>query len=384
MRRLLLVGGFIASLAWPTLVSAQDSAHSAPEAGVGRTGWLIGLGMFAGNGLESDAQGAAGMGVQIGRMLSPELAVMLDTHGAAVGTSDIGATEVSSTVRVRALAAAAVQWWPRGRLWLRGGVGPARIEGATTSLGLVPGAEIEKARNGVGTTVASGFEVYRSASIAVDLHARYAGIRAGGDGYSSLVAGLGFGWYPNTTSIDTFGEETAPEPKARQWRDRWILGLGALGGRPINNDCSDCYWDAGAGMAFQVGWMVTPRLALMMDTHGVAVGDSRLQGFEEDGNALVQGVVAVALQYWAAQRVFLQGGIGGGEVRASATVTSDNGASVDVTETETGLGTLAAVGYEFYQGESFGWNVQARYAGIHGDALSRASLLLGVGVGWYP
>jgi hypothetical protein len=114
------------------------------------------------------------------------------------------------------------------------------------------------------------------------------------------------------------------------------------------------------------------------------VGRSKIEQPDAEANALVQGVVGIAAQYWTSPRTWIKGGIGRGEVRASATVPSDNGMSVDITETESGLGSLAAVGYELYQGSSLGVSVHVRYAGIHGDQLSRASLVLGVGVSWYP
>jgi hypothetical protein len=356
------------------------TGQSATSAGTGYHGWLIGFGVFAGNGLESGSELAAGMGVQVGHMFTPTLAWMADGHGASVGRADIDADDVSSTVLTQAVIAAAVQWWPSRRVWLRGGIGPGRVMGATASVGVLPSAEVEETKNGLGSTVAAGFELYRGRLFALDLHARYSGIRADGKGYSSIVAGLGFGWYPNSESV----EGGVTEPKVSMWHDRWVLGLGVLAGLPINNDCSDCYWDAGAGASFQVGWMLTPRLALMMDTHAAAVGESNLEHPGAEANALVQGVVVLGAQYWTSPRIWVKGGIGHGEVRASATIPSDNGMSVDITETESGFGSLAAVGYEFYQGDSLRLNVNAQYAGIHGDQLNRANLVLGVGMAWYP
>ena len=59
---------------------------------------------------------------------------------------------------------------------------------------------------------------------------------------------------------------------------------------------------------------------------------------------LVQGVVAVALQWQPAERFWIKGGLGRGEVRGSSTVVSATGAEVELTDTETGLGTTAAQG----------------------------------------
>jgi hypothetical protein len=163
------------------------------------------------------------------------------------------------------------------------------------------------------------------------------------------------------------------------------MGVGFLSGHPVNNDSSDPYWNVGAGADFQVGWMITPRFALMMDTHAIAVGHSDIPGVApEENNLKVQGVVVIAAQYWTGERFWIKGGVGRGEVRESATVSPPGSRSYDIVETERGWGTLAAVGYELYQGQSIGLNLHARYAGLHSDGLSRANLVLGFGIAWYP
>ena len=91
MRRLLLTCGLAFAFVQPATVLAQDPygsptteapAQSAPDSRGGRDGLVIGFDMFAGSGLDSDTHGAAGMGVRIGWMLSPTLALMLDTQQA--------------------------------------------------------------------------------------------------------------------------------------------------------------------------------------------------------------------------------------------------------------------------------------------------------------
>lgn len=393
MRGVLFVLALVTTLADTHPASGQppapeDTPQPTPHVTGERDGWLLGMDAFAGNGLESNASVAAGMGVQIGWMLRPTLALLLDTHGAAVGTSDVSDFDVSASVGVRTIAAASMQWWPSRRFWLRGGVGPAWLDAGTASVGVLPSTEISATKSGFGAAVTTGYELYRGSLFALDVHLRYAGVRADGEGYSSVVAGLGFGWYPsNSTPLEQAGTSSSEpsEPKAPQWRDKWILGLAAVGGLPLSKGDDERYWNAGAGAAFQVGWMLNPKFALMLDTHGMAVGRSEIQGYSEDeNNALVQGVVVVAAQYWTTKRFWLKAGLGGGEVRASATVTGDGGQSFDITETETGFGTLAAVGYEFYQGASIGIDVHARYAGIFGNELNGGNLVLGVGLGWYP
>lgn len=187
-----------------------------------------------------------------------------------------------------------------------------------------------------------------------------------------------------TTAFAASGDDPRTESKNEGWRDGWVLGIGILAGKPLNYDCADCYTTMGVGMNVQLGRMLNPRLALMLDTHGVAVGQSEIPGYEAEANVMVQGVVALAVQYWAGDRLWLKAGMGRGEVRQSVTVLSPSGASVDIIDNQGGLGTLAAAGYELYQGQTMGVNLHLRYAGIHGGDMNRGSLVLGLGLAWYP
>ena len=205
MRRLLLICGLSLTLAWPAAALADESsarldaaatAQAAADSDARRDGVVLGLDFFAGAGLESGSSVAAGLGVQIGWMIRPTIALMLDTHGAAVGSNEIGPVTVSPTIRVRALAAAAVKWWPSERFWVLGGVGQGRVEGVTTAVGIIPSASLEQTQNGVGATVAAGYDVYHGELFALDLNVRYSGIHAGDNNYSSILFGLGLGWYP--------------------------------------------------------------------------------------------------------------------------------------------------------------------------------------------
>jgi hypothetical protein len=202
-------------------------------------------------------------------------------------------------------------------------------------------------------------------------------------GLSSLFAALSLFCFIDPTPAYADSAEEPGIPSKSERRDGWIVGIGVLGGRPINSDCPDCYSSMGAGMDLQVGRMLSPRLALLLDTHGLAVGSSQVDAYGATANVLVQGVVAIAVQYWPVNRLWIKGGIGQGDVRGSATMASPTGGSVDVTETEAGLGFLAAAGFELYQGDPLGVSLHARYAGIEGAGLNRGNLLLGVGLAWY-
>jgi hypothetical protein len=176
--------------------------------------------------------------------------------------------------------------------------------------------------------------------------------------------------------------ESASESGAR--RDGFVIGLGVVGGRVLNIDCADCYTSGAFGMDFRVGKMLTPRFALMLDTHAVAWGQSDVDALGASATATVQGVAAGAVQWWPGRRWWVQGGIGVGEIRGVESTVTVVGSEADELEPATGFGTTVAVGYEVYQGKVFALDLNARYAGIHIEGSGRASLLVGVGLAWYP
>jgi hypothetical protein len=182
---------------------------------------------------------------------------------------------------------------------------------------------------------------------------------------------------------DTVKAATDAKPATGSWRDGWILGIGPVGGYPLNNHCDECSTSPAFGMEMQVGRMLNPRLGLMLDVHGVAIGRSDIRVYDVSNTSVVQGVVAAAVQYWPAQKFWLKGGIGHGEAQGMVTVVGAGGASLDLTEKETGFGMTAATGYELHQGDHFALDLHLRYAGIHTKPKYRGSVVLGVGFAWY-
>ena len=179
--------------------------------------------------------------------------------------------------------------------------------------------------------------------------------------------------------------EARTEPRGDDWRNGWVLGIGPVGGVPINNDCDGCEQSPMTlGMAMQVGRMLTPRLALMLDTHAVAVGQADVEVAGISTTSVVQGVAAIALQYWPSERLWLKGGIGHGEAQGTVAVLDAFGGSVDLKAEETGFGMLLAAGYEIYQGGLFALDLHVRYAGMHLEPKYRGNLALGLGFAWYP
>lgn len=185
---------------------------------------------------------------------------------------------------------------------------------------------------------------------------------------------------PGVAKMETPGRAATDE---KSWTDGWMVGIGPVGGQPLNSNCTDCSSSPAFGMEMRIGRMLTPRVALMLDTHAVAVGRSDVAASGVATTSVVQGVAAAAVQWWPVDRFWLKGGIGHGEAQGTVTAIGVYGGSVDLIAKETGFGMIAATGYELYQGTSFRLDASLRYAGIHTDVKYRGNLLLGLGFGWY-
>jgi hypothetical protein len=138
-----------------------------------------------------------------------------------------------------------------------------------------------------------------------------------------------------------------PPPPRGMYRDGLVLGLaGGFGGISASN-CGDVCGAAGA-FEFHIGGMLNPRTALMGDiwfnAHGIPNSDG----------TTVHTIYTVAAQYWATDKLWLKGGIGGGNMRITSST-----ANFDYTS-ESGLALMGAVGFEVLQVSSFALDLQFR------------------------
>jgi hypothetical protein len=144
------------------------------------------------------------------------------------------------------------------------------------------------------------------------------------------------------------------------------LGAGTMG-------CSDCGGSdtlGGLSLELHLGGMLTPRVALMFDGSGV------VHTFE-GGGSLTHVVDTVALQVWAADRLWLKGGLGIGQLTASESESSST------LRSETRAAAMLAIGVELFQGRSSALDLQLRGAATSfSDAtVTNGSLL--IGYSWY-
>jgi hypothetical protein len=163
-----------------------------------------------------------------------------------------------------------------------------------------------------------------------------------------------------------------PPPRMGVYRTGLFLG-GSLGLGAITaaDTCGDVCGFAG-GLELHLGFMVAPRLALVGDlwfnSHGIAYSSA----------STTHTLYVAALQYWATDKFWLKGGIGG----ANMNISDDyNGFTYDDAN---GWGIMAAGGYEFAQINNVAFDAQLRFGhGFYspwGDVNSWAVM---IGVSWY-
>jgi hypothetical protein len=151
-------------------------------------------------------------------------------------------------------------------------------------------------------------------------------------------------------------------------REGFLIGF-AVGGGSMS--CGGCESKAGPAVSFQIGSMVTDKLAIMLDGTGMAITESDIDfGDVTTSN----GVSTIAVQYWVADRFWIKGGVGIGTTRIS----DDTGSYSD-----SGLGLMGAAGYELVQKGRFALDLQGRFATTkHSDAHIN-QLTFSVGFNWY-
>jgi hypothetical protein len=135
---------------------------------------------------------------------------------------------------------------------------------------------------------------------------------------------------------------TAAQDARASDRKGFVFGV-AVGGGGIS--CDDCDSLHGPASSLYAGGMLTDKLAL--------VADSSVVVKTEDGNRLTSGVFGVAAQYWVAPRVWVKGGVGGGQLFFSSDQESES--------SDLGLGFLGGAGVEIVQKKKFALDLQARF-----------------------
>ena len=158
-----------------------------------------------------------------------------------------------------------------------------------------------------------------------------------------------------------YGPPPGPPPVRGGFHDRagrislgFSLGLGQMQIDDSDVGCTGCDGDPVSFSAdAHIGWMMSPRLALLFEAHGVG---QVIQENEVFTDTLVQSTALVGAQYWVTPQLWIKGGIGA----ASLTLNRDDGFETISSESLDGAALMGAVGYEVLSARNFAIDLQLR------------------------
>ena len=163
-----------------------------------------------------------------------------------------------------------------------------------------------------------------------------------------------------------------PPPPPGVQRRGFTIG-GSLGGGSFtthDEDGNELYDLDGVALEFHLGGMVTNRVGILFDFWAVG-------GEVSQDVSLFHNIGTVALRWFAAERFWLQGGLGWSNFSASDD--RDN----SYAESETGGAFMVAGGFEAFQAPHFAFDISLRLgAGAYSDGTA-TQVSLQVGVNWY-
>lgn len=139
-------------------------------------------------------------------------------------------------------------------------------------------------------------------------------------------------------------------------RKGFVIGTSIGVSHTIQSFPSKSQNNTGFGFDLKLGYMIKPNMALLLTSNVSGydysgIGRSRKRDF---------GVLAPTVQYWFRERFWALTGIGLGLDAPVFFDIEDPDNQKEETGYHSGLGIVAAVGYEFYQGKNFAIDLKAR------------------------
>lgn len=161
----------------------------------------------------------------------------------------------------------------------------------------------------------------------------------------------------------------AMHPNARQG---WLIGLGGGGGTSgISVPGASSDRETGFGGSFRVGYAFNPQLSLELNSNAWTK--------EQSGTRVTFAASGPALNYYPGQQGFvLRAGVGVGSGEASV-----QAGSATITTSETGLGVLGGLGYEFRVARRFALGPQINASWIDLDSFNANWVNFELGFHWY-
>lgn len=164
------------------------------------------------------------------------------------------------------------------------------------------------------------------------------------------------------------------QPPAPAVRSGFTIGGGLAIGELGYPGCDDCEKTEAGGIFFHAGWLVAPRIALMIDVW--AMGHHERQWGSES-----YSVVSLAARWWATPRLWLGAGIGGASYAVEA---CEFDLCTERRPEEAGDGGFVALGYELSHSRTFAIDAQLRLGGVEfDDGVERNMGALLFGLNWY-
>jgi hypothetical protein len=131
-----------------------------------------------------------------------------------------------------------------------------------------------------------------------------------------------------------------------------------------------CDGSGGLGSGLRIGYMFTPKLAVLVGTSGAETvsGDPDISHAHN----------GVAVKFWAVPRLWFQGGAGIGRLTKSRSDFSNLEYDIEY-QSDWSFTFMAGAGYEFVQLGKVAFDVQARYVWVDTDkgSVSNVAVLLG-------
>jgi hypothetical protein len=151
-----------------------------------------------------------------------------------------------------------------------------------------------------------------------------------------------------------------------------VIGVGLGAGNISTSNCFDC--GPGAAFEFHAGGMLSPRLAL--------VGHLWTFSRSDAGVGTDHTLYTVAARYWAADRLWLEVGMGGANFKVTGDNVQVGGQTLVIAEKRGGLGLVGVAGLEALQAGTFALDLQLRLGrGFYGKG-NVDDLAFMVGASW--
>jgi hypothetical protein len=171
------------------------------------------------------------------------------------------------------------------------------------------------------------------------------------------------------TSTQVPAAQAAMHPHVRE---RWLLGLG-IGGGMLQTSGGGLYQDreTGAAASFRAGYAFSSQVSLEMD--------GTLWYRDESGTDFMFNVTGATINYYPrAMGLVLRAGVGSGSGEAS-----QQQGNVTVSSSESGLGILGGVGYEFRVTPRFAFGPQIQYSWVDLDSFDSDWFNFELAACWY-